>query len=133
MKNFLRVFIGIASLAVMFGGAIGLAQTNSLTIGAFTIDATGTPATTVKPPTRAGTLAITADIPPPGGVIAGQAQLANGLVTVTFPAQSAPPVCIAIDTTAASPVRRQAVTATNVTFEGITNHAIEYICATKNN
>lgn len=109
-------------------------QANSLTIGAFTIDATGATALTVKPPTRAGTLAITADIPAPGNnIIAGQAVLTGGTVTVTFPAFAAVPVCVAIDTTQASVIRRSAVTINSVTFEGVKDHAIEYICTAKNN
>lgn len=112
-------------------------QTSSFTIGNFTIDATGSPVVTVQPPTRAGRLALLADIPPapPQGsvVIAGSAVLANGLVTVTIPVQVAPPVCVAVDTTAASPVRRVAVTVSSVSFEGVSNHALDYLCTPKNN
>lgn len=130
------------SIAFVIAGALcGIVLTvqaalDSLTIGAFTIDATGAPATTVKPPTRSGTLAVTADIPvtPPGAnVIAGAATLTGGTVLVTFPAQPAPPICVAIDTTATSAVSRSAVTVSSVTFEGVRNHAIEYICTAKNN
>lgn len=126
----------LAAIALLSAIAvIALAQTNSFTIGGFTIDASGSPVLTVKPPTRAGTLAIVADIPtaPPSATIAGSATLTAGQVTVTFPAQSAAPVCVAIDTTAASAVRRTAVTNSSVSFEGVTNHLIEYVCAAKNN
>ncbi len=132
----LAISIAISITSIGLGLALALAQTNSLTIGAFTIDATGAPTLTVKPPTRAGTLAITADIlntAPAVNVIAGSVTLVNGQAVANFPAQSVPPICIAIDTTAASPVRRQAVTTASVTFEGITNHVIEYVCAPKNN
>lgn len=125
------MFIGLGMIVV---GVVGAAQLNSLSIGSFTIDATDTPVTTVKPPTRSGTLAITADIPLiPQTTIAGQANFVNGAVTIIFPVQASAPVCVATDVTAASPVRRTAVTVSSVTFEGVTNHAIEYICATKNN
>lgn len=139
MKINLLQKIGIG--LVLFGGLNVVlftvkAAVDSLTIGGFTIDATGSPALTVKPPSRAGTLAITADIPntpPSSNIIAGQATLNGGVVTVTFPAQPSPPICVAIDVTAASAVRRGPVTVTQVTFEGVSNHAIEYICTTKNN
>lgn len=112
-------------------------QTNSFTIGNFTIDATGSPVVAVQPPTRAGRLALVADIPPAppqaSVVIAGSAVLVNGLVTVIIPAQIAPPVCVAVDTTAASPVRRVAVTVSSVSFEGVSNHSLDYLCTPKNN
>lgn len=125
---------GIVLILSIIGlGVAVAAQTNSFSIGAFTIDTTGSSTVTVKPPTRDGTLAITADLPPGNNVIAGQATLNGGQVTATFPAQGSPPICIAIDTTAASPVRRAGVTATSVTFEGVSNHVIEYVCTGKNN
>lgn len=131
------VLFGLIGSFLCGAGVVAIAQANSLTIGSFTIDATGTPTLTVKPPTRAGTLAVTADIPaaqPGTNAIAGAATLNGGSVTVTFTAlTAAPPICVAIDTTAASPVRRSAVTATSVTFEGVSNHQIEYICTAKNN
>ena len=127
--------LAVLLIIVLATVATGAVVTDSLTIGAFTIDATGSPSLTVKPPTRAGTLAITADIPTatPVNMVAGQATLAGGSVTVTFTALSAPPVCVATDVTAASSVRRSAVTAASVTFEGVTNHVIEYICTAKSN
>lgn len=124
-------------LAVYFGSAwlitSAASPVDSLTVGTFTLDATGAPAVTVKPPTRAGTLAITADIPviPPGQAIAGQATLSGGQVTIPFPAQAAPPICVANDVTAASPVRRLAVSTASVSFEGVSNHQIEFICTAK--
>lgn len=125
----------LLSVTLILFCVIVSAQTNSLTVGAFTIDASGTTAVTAKPPTRNGTLAITADIPtaPSVNVIAGQTTLVNGVVTVLFPAQVAPPICVAIDVTAASAVRRSTVTVNSVTFEGVTNHSLEYICTAKNN
>ncbi len=133
MINKLSVIIGIAICVGWIG--IAYAQTNSFTIGTFTIDASGTPAATVKPPTRNGTLAITADIPTAqqGNIIAGSANFANGVVTINFPLQPSAPACIATDTTAASPVRRTSVTNNSVTFEGVTNHGIDYVCTTKSN
>lgn len=130
------VYIGtLIMLCLVFSIAVALAQTNSLSIGTFTIDASNTPAITVKPPARNGTLAITADIPnlQPSNMIAGSANFANGVVTITFPPQLSAPVCVATDTTAASPVRRTAVSNTSVTFEGVTNHGIDYVCTTKTN
>jgi hypothetical protein len=133
MKTILSIPIVI--LASVFG-FLALPQTSSFTVGNFTLDTTGSPVITVQSPTRAGRLALLTDIPitPPGvNIIAGSATLVNGLVTVTIPAQTAPPICVAIDVTAASPVRRVAVTATAVSFEGVSNHAIDYVCAPKNN
>jgi hypothetical protein len=137
IKAWLVILVLLICAVSGAGLGVGIAQTNSLSIGAFTIDASGSPALTVKPPTRAGTLAITADIPvaPPGPtLVAGQATLIGGVVTVNFTAINAnAPICVAIDTTQASPVRRAAVTPTSVTFEGVKDHTIEYICTAKNN
>jgi len=132
-KRFALLMGSIAMAFLLLISTIAYAQTSSFTVGAFTIDATDTPAVTVKPPVRAGTLAVTADIPPALNIIAGGAVLNNGTVTVNFPAQNNAPVCVATDITAVSAVRRTAVTVSSVSFEGVTNHAIEYICAARNN
>jgi hypothetical protein len=132
-----KLLITISALLVLFSAVYALPVVDSLTIGAFTIDATNAPAVTVKPPARPGTLAVTADIitaAPSVPMVAGQATLAGGSVTITFTAISASvPICVATDVSAASPVRRGAVTSTSVTFEGVSNHVIEYICTVKNN
>ncbi len=132
------LIVGIILALGMVVTGVALAQTQStLTVGGFTISVpTANPAVLVQSPSRNGTLALKEDIPvtpPASNIIAGQATLVGGTATVSFPAQNAPPICVAIDTTAASAVQRSAVTVSSVTFEGVKNHQLEYVCVAKNN